>query len=174
MVKDVKVTIEVTFNDGTTASRSLGLFANQYLATDKMEDGTEYTYTTTQIFCYDENEVDDTTKQLINSQIAHATEISTTAAANNPIDTTTIFDEETVDYTDTSADTETPIDTDTSADTDSSVDADTPVDTDTSVSTEGTETTDEVSPTETTGEVNSTENTEYVSSDDNAGTSEDI
>ena len=106
LVKDVKVTIEVTFNDGTTSSRSLGLFANQYLATDNMDDGTEYTYTTMQIFCYDENDVDDATKQLISSHITRATEIWNAEAANSTIGATTTIDDETFDDTDTSVDTD--------------------------------------------------------------------
>ena len=53
LLKDVEVTVEVTFTDGTTASRTLGLFCNTYTATDTMEDGTEYTYEIHQIFCYD-------------------------------------------------------------------------------------------------------------------------
>ena len=83
LVKDVEITIEVTFNDGTTASRTLGLFANQYLATDKMADGTEYTYNAMQIFCYDINNADDATKQLISNQITRAEEICKTEEAKS-------------------------------------------------------------------------------------------
>ena len=104
LVKDVKVTIEVTFNDGTTSSRSLGLFANQFLATDKMADGTEYTYNAIQIFCYDVNDIDDATKQLIGSQIIRATKICKAEAANNTSwDETTTYDEP-FDDTDASED----------------------------------------------------------------------
>ncbi len=84
LLKDAKITIEVTFKDGTTASRTLGLFAKQISVTDKMDDGTEYTYNTTQIFCYDRNDVDDATGQLISSQITRATEICKDEEAKNP------------------------------------------------------------------------------------------
>ena len=69
LLKDVEVTVEVTFTDGTTASRTLGLFCNTYTATDTMEDGTEYTYEIHQIFCYDKNAMDNATKQLIRNQL---------------------------------------------------------------------------------------------------------
>ena len=154
LVKDVKVTVEVTFNDGTTSSRTLGLFANQFLATDKMADGTEYTYNATQIFCYDENDIDDATKQLISSQIARAKEIiKAEEAAYTGSDVTTA--DEPVDETDVTTSSETTASTETT------------------VSTEAPETTPEVSSTESTPESSTTENTDNVSADDNAGTSED-
>jgi hypothetical protein len=154
LVKDVKVTVEVTFNDGTTSSRTLGLFANQFLATDKMADGTEYTYNATQIFCYDENDIDDATKQLISSQIARAKEIiKAEKAAYTGSDVTTA--DETVDETDATTSSETTVSPETT------------------VSTEAPETTPEVSSTESTPESSTTENTDNVSADDNAGTSED-
>lgn len=81
LLKDAKITVEVTFADGTTSSKTLGLFAKQILATDKMDDGTEYQYNTMQIFCYDENDADDATKQLIDSQIARAAEICSAQGA---------------------------------------------------------------------------------------------
>lgn len=49
-----------------------------------MDDGTEYTYNTTQIFCYDINDVDDATGELISSQITRATEICKDEEAKNP------------------------------------------------------------------------------------------
>ena len=160
LVKDVKVTVEVTFNDGTTSSRTLGLFANQYLATDKMADGTEYTYNATQIFCYDENDIDDDTKQLISSQINRAKEIiKAEEAAYTGSDVTTA--DEPVDETDATTSSETSSSPETTASTE------------TTVSTEAPETTPEVSSTESTPESSSTENTDNVSADDNAGTSED-
>ena len=160
LVKDVKVTVEVTFNDGTTSSRTLGLFANQYLATDKMADGTEYTYNATQIFCYDENDIDDATKQLISSQINRAKEIiKAEEAAYTGSDVTTA--DETVDETDATTSSETTVSPETTASTE------------TTVSTEAPETTPEVSSTESTPENSTTENTDNVSADDNAGTSED-
>ena len=160
LVKDVKVTVEVTFNDGTTSSRTLGLFANQFLSTDKMADGTEYTYNATQIFCYDENDIDDATKQLISSQIARAKEIiKAEEAAYTGSDVTTT--DETVDETDATTSSETTVSTETTASTE------------TTVSTEAPETTPEVSSTESTPESSTTENTDNVSAGDNAGTSED-
>ena len=160
LVKDVKVTVEVTFNDGTTSSRTLGLFANQFLATDKMADGTEYTYNATQIFCYDENDIDDATKQLISSQIARAKEIiKAEEAAYTGSDVTTA--DEPVDETDATTSSETTVSPETTASTE------------TTVSTEAPETTPEVSSTESTPESSTTENTDNVSADDNAGTSED-
>ena len=160
LVKDVKVTVEVTFNDGTTSSRTLGLFANQYLATDKMADGTEYTYNATQIFCYDENDIDDATKQLISSQISRAKEIiKAEEAAYTGSDVTTA--DEPVDETDATTSSETSTSPETTASTE------------TTVSTEAPETTPEVSSTESTPESSTTENTDNVSADDNAGTSED-
>ena len=102
LLKDVNVTIEVTFDDGTTSSRTLGLYANQFLATDRMDDGTEYTYNAMQIFCYDENDADDATKQLISSQITRATEICEAEAAKSTIGDVTTTDGEPVDDTDAS------------------------------------------------------------------------
>ena len=49
-----------------------------------MDDGTEYTYNTTQIFCYDRNDVDDATGELISSQITRAMEICKDEEAKNP------------------------------------------------------------------------------------------
>ena len=144
LVKDVKVTVEVTFNDGTTSSRTLGLFANQYLATDKMADGTEYTYNATQIFCYDENDIDDATKQLISSQINRAKEIIKSEEAAYTGSNVTTADEP-VDETDATTSSETSTSPETTASTE------------TTVSTEAPETTPEVSSTESTPESSTTE-----------------
>ncbi len=103
MLKDAKITVEVTFKDGTTSSRTLGLFAKQILATDKMDDGTEYQYNAIQIFCYEENNADGATIQLISSQIARATEI-----CNARGEIVTGSDAATTDETDASVSTEEP------------------------------------------------------------------
>ena len=152
LLKDVEVTIEVTFNDGTTSSRSLGLFANQYLATDILDDGTEYSYDTMQIFCYDKNAADDATKQLISNQITHAMELCKAAEAEHSLGSDTTDDGETFDGTDAN-------DGDTGDDTEATVS------TDTSEGAEEPETTDEVS---------SNEITDNINYDDYVDTSEDI
>ena len=174
LVKDVKVTIEVTFKDGTTSSRSLGLFSKQYLATDKLEDGTEYQYMATQIFCYDENNVDDATKQLISSQITRATEIWKAEAAKDTSEATTTTDEtvdetEASDSTETTVTTETTVNTETTVSTETTASSETTESTETSVSSETTVSTESSADTEPTvsteepkitDEVSSTENTE--------------
>lgn len=147
LVKDIEITIEVTFNDGTTASRSLGLFANQYPETDITTDGIEYTYNAVQIFCYDKDAADDATKQLISSQINRAMENGKTEEANNPVDADTAYDDEIIDDTDATDSTETTAGTETSAGTE------TFASTESSVGTEGTEATDEA------GSVENTDNT---------------
>lgn len=175
-LKDATITIDVTFNDGTTASRTLGLFANIYLATDTMDDGTEYQYDTVQIFCYDKNDVDAATKQLISSQIARAVEIWKEQEAKHPItpDDTKGYGsvdepiDETIDETDTSVSTETTAVTDATAITETTVNTEPTAGTDATVSTETTAVTDTTVSTEetkTTDEVSSTENTDNVNSD---------
>ena len=168
LIKDVEVTIEVTFKDGTTASRSLGLFCKQFPATDKMEDGTEYTYTAMQVFCYDKNAMDEATEQLIKSQIARAKEIikaeggevpggDETTNTDEPVDNTDATDStDRIVETDTSVgtvptdSTETTVGTDATDSTTTTVGTDTPAGTGTPAGTEGTEATDEVSATENT------------------------
>lgn len=70
MTRDLVITVEVTFEDGTTSTRELGLFAKQYSAQDVTEDGTSYTYTVSGFFCYEINNVDEETKKFIGDQIA--------------------------------------------------------------------------------------------------------
>ena len=174
LIKDVRVTVEVTFSDGTTASRSLCLFADQFLATDKMADGTEYTYNAVQIFCYDENNIDDTTKQLISSQITRATEFYKVQEAIHPISPDTTTDEtgdETVDETEASVSIETTVSTETTASQETSAGTETTVSTESSAGTDPTVSTEESKSTE---EASSAENPDNVSSDDHVGTSEDI
>ena len=146
LLKDAELTVEVTFKDGTTASRTLGFFADKYTATAKDTDGTEYTYTTMQIFCYDKNSADDATKQLISNQIARAIEMSKDAEAKHPIDDIKANQGEPVDETEATVSTETTVSSETT------------------VSTEEPETTTEVS---------STENTDNSSVDDNVKSSEE-
>lgn len=69
MLKDEVMTVEVTFKDGTTASKNLGLFGKTALATDYEPDGSEFTYEVMGIFCYDIDSIDDETKKFINDQI---------------------------------------------------------------------------------------------------------
>ena len=156
LVKDVEVTIEVTFKDGTTASRSLGLFADKYSATGEDDDGTEYTYETMQIFCYDKNSADDATKQLISSKITRAAEIckaeggeisggDATTNGDDPVD-----DTEATDSTDVSVSAETTVDTEPAASTDATISTDAAGSTEPTVSAEGTKVTEEVSSTENT------------------------
>lgn len=102
LVKDVKVTVEVTFKDGTKSSRSLSLFAKPIQATDKTEDGQEYTYFAIQFFCYDKNDADDATKKLISSQITRAKEICKAGESKKASESATTNDDEPVDDTDAS------------------------------------------------------------------------
>ena len=173
LLKDVEVTVEVTFTDGTTASRTLGLFCNTYLATDTMDDGTEYTYETYQIFCYDKNAMDDATKQLIRNQIARCIEIckvegvdytgwdeptntdATNASESTEATESTGETEPTASSSETTVDTqETTGSSETSASEETSAGSESSSGTDASGSTENSETT------ETTGETGSTENTD--------------
>ena len=176
LVKDVEVTVEVTFADGTTASRTLGLFCNTYPATDKMEDGTEYTYEAMQIFCYDKNAIDDATRQLIRSHIDRCIELCkaqgvdysgwdepTNTDATNASESTEATEstestgetEPTASSSETTADTqETSGSSETSASEETSAGSETSSGTDASGSTESSETT------ENTGETGSTENTD--------------
>ncbi len=190
LVKDVEVTVEVTFADGTTASRTLGLFCNTYPATDKMDDGTEYTYEAMQIFCYDKNAIDDATRQLIREHIARCIELckaegvdysgwdeptntDATVDATNASESTeatestgetepTASSSETTAGTDATAVTETTVNTEPTAGTDATDSTEPTAGTDTTVSTETTAGTEE---TKRTDEVSSTENTDNVSSD---------
>ena len=181
LLKDVEVTVEVTFTDGTTASRTLGLFCNTYLATDTMDDGTEYTYETYQIFCYDKNAMDDATKQLIRNQIARCIEICkaegvdytgwdepTNTDATNASEST-----EATESTETTADTETTSSSEPTSGTEQTASAETSASSETSASAEtsaGTESTAATEPTvsseetKSTEEVSSTENTDNVNS----------
>lgn len=70
MLQDVVITAEVTFSDGSTQSKNLGLFAKTYSATDVDTDGTEFTYTAMGIFCYDIDDIDAQTKEMIDGQIS--------------------------------------------------------------------------------------------------------
>lgn len=70
MLKDEVMTAEVTFSDGTTSSKRLGLFAKTYSTTDVDTDGNEYNYTAMGIFCYDIDDIDEATKSFINDQIS--------------------------------------------------------------------------------------------------------
>lgn len=155
LLKDVRITIEVTFKDGTTDSRTLGLFGNLYLATDKMDDGTEYQYETVQIFCYDENEADGATKQLISNQIARAEEICKAGGINTTGG----------DATEPTDNTEATVSTETTADTEP---------TNSTETTAGTETSESTGETEATSETGSTENTDNINYDDYVGSSENI
>lgn len=173
LVKDVEVTVEVTFADGTTASRTLGLFCNTYPATDKMDDGTEYTYEAMQIFCYDKNAIDDATRQLIRSHIARCIELCKAEGVdysgwNEPTNTDATNASESTEATEstestgetepTASSSETTVDTqettgssETSASEETSAGSETSSGTDASGSTESSE---------TTGETGSTENTD--------------
>ena len=170
LLKDVEVTVEVTFTDGTTASRTLGLFCNTYTATDTMEDGTEYTYEIHQIFCYDKNAMDNATKQLIRNQIARCIEVCkaegvdytgwdepTNTDATNASESTeaTESTESTGETEPTASSSETTVDTqETTGSSETSASEETSAGSETSGSTENSETT------ETTGETGSTENTD--------------
>lgn len=176
LVKDVEVTVEVTFADGTTASRTLGLFCNTYPATEKMDDGTEYTYEAMQIFCYDKNAIDDATRQLIRSHIARCIELCKAEGVdysgwNEPTNTDATNASESTEATEstestgetepTASSSETTVDTqettgssETSASEETSAGSETSSGTDASGSTESSETT------ETTAETGSTENTD--------------
>ena len=166
LLKDVEVTVEVTFADGTTASRTLGLFCKKFPATDKMEDGTEYTYEAMQIFCYDKNAMDDATKQLIRNQIARCIEICKAEGVDY-----TGWDEPTnTDATNASESTDSTESTETTVDTEPTVSTETTVSSETTVSTDSTVSTEEP---ETTTEVSSTENTDNSGVDDNVKSSEE-
>ena len=178
LVKDVEVTVEVTFADGTTASRTLGLFCNKFPATDKMEDGTEYTYEAMQIFCYDKNAIDDATRQLIREHIARCIELCKAEGVdysgwNEPTNTDATNASESTEATEstestgetepTASSSETTVDTqettgssETSASEETSAGSETSSGTDESGSTESSE---------TTGETGSTENTDNAGSD---------
>ena len=108
LLKDVKVTIEVTFNDGTKSSKTLRLYSKLFSATDKAVDGTEYTYNATQIFCYDEKNADDAVKKLISSQITRAKKICKAEEANETSGAATTTDGENDDDADTTVGTEEP------------------------------------------------------------------
>ena len=177
LLKDARITIEVTFKDGTTASRTLGLFGNLYLATDKMNDGTEYQYETVQIFCYDESEVDGATKQLISNQIARAVEFYKKQEALHPI---TPEDkkgygsvDEPVDETDASESTETTASTETTVSTEPTISAKPTISATPTVSPKPTESeetsasTESTAATEPTVSTEETQNTEEVSSTEN-------
>ena len=173
LVKDVEVTVEVTFADGTTASRTLGLFCNKFPATDKMEDGTEYTYEAMQIFCYDKNAIDDATRQLIREHIARCIELCKAEGVdysgwNEPTNTDATNASESAEATEstestgetepTASSSETTVDiqettgsSETSASEETSAGSETSSGTDASGSTESSE---------TTGETGSTENTD--------------
>ena len=170
LVKDVEVTVEVTFADGTTASRTLGLFCNKFPATDKMEDGTEYTYEAMQIFCYDKNAIDDATRQLIREHIARCIELCKAEGVdysgwNEPTNTDATNASESTEATEstestgetepTASSSETTVDTqETTGSSETSASEETSAGSETSGSTENSETT------ETTGETGSTENTD--------------
>lgn len=168
LLKDAELTVEVTFKDGTTASRTLGFFADKYTATAKDTDGTEYTYTTMQIFCYDKNSADDATKQLISNQIARAIEMSKDAEAKHPIDGIKANQGEPVDETDASESTETTVSTEKTVSAEPTISA-TPTISPTPTASEetsaGTESTVSTEEPKSTEEVSSTENTDNVNSD---------
>lgn len=179
LLKDAELTVEVTFKDGTTASRTLGFFADKYTATAKDTDGIEYTYTTMQIFCYDKNSADDATKQLISNQIARAIEMSKDAEAKHPIDDIKTNQGEPVDETEATVSTETTASTETTVSTEPTISAKPTISAtptvspkpteseETSASTESTAATEPTVSTEetkSTEEVSSTENTDNVNS----------
>ena len=173
LVKDVEVTVEVTFADGTTASRTLGLFCNKFPATDKMEDGTEYTYEAMQIFCYDKNAIDDATRQLIRNHIDRCIELCkaegvdysgwdepTNTDATNASESTeaTESTESTGETEPTASSSETTVNTqETSGSSETSASEETSAGSETSGSTESSE---------TTGETGSTENTDNTGNND--------
>ena len=162
LLKDVELTVEVTFKDGTKASRTLGFFADKNTATAKDTDGTEYTYTTVQIFCYDKNSADDATKQLISNRIARAAEISKDAEAKHPVDDIKANQGEPVDETEATVSTEATSSTEATTSTkptestepsvssESSVSSEPSVSAEPSASTESTEASSETSSTEST------------------------
>ena len=173
LLKDVELTVEVTFKDGTKASRTLGFFADKNTATAKDTDGTEYTYTTVQIFCYDKNSADDATKQLISNRIARAAEISKDAKAKHPIDDINANQGEPVDETEATVSTETTVSTEPTISAKPTISATPTVSPkpteseETSASTESTAATEPTVSTEetkSTEEVSSTENTDNVNS----------
>ena len=179
LVKDVEVTVEVTFADGTTASRTLGLFCNKFPAKDKMEDGTEYTYEAMQIFCYDKNAIDDATRQLIREHIARCIELCKAEGVdysgwNEPTNTDATNASESTEATEstestgetepTASSSETTVDTqettgssETSASEETSAGSETSSGTDASGSKDASGSTES---SETTGETGSTENTD--------------
>ena len=163
LLKDVELTVEVTFKDGTKASRTLGFFADKNTATAKDTDGTEYTYTTVQIFCYDKNAADDATKQLISNRIARAAEISKDAEAKHPVDDIKANQGEPVDETEATVSTETTAGTEATTSTkptestEPSVSSESSVSSEPSVSAEPSASTES---TEASGEASSTESSE--------------
>ena len=183
LVKDVEVTVEVTFADGTTASRTLGLFCNTYPATDKMEDGTEYTYEAMQIFCYDKNAIDDATRQLIRSHIARCIELCKAQGVdysgwNEPTNTDATVDatnasesteatESTGETEPTASSSETTVDTqETSGNSETSASEETSAGSETSSGTDASGSTESSGTTETTGETGSTENMDNTGNND--------
>lgn len=176
LVKDVEVTVEVTFADGTTASRTLGLFCNTYPATDKMEDGTEYTYEAMQIFCYDKNAIDDATRQLIRSHIDHCIELCKAQGVdysgwNEPTNTDATNASESTEATEstestgetepTASSSETTVETqETTGSSETSASEETSAGSETSSGTDASGSTENSKTTETTGETGSTENTD--------------
>ncbi|PWJ69482.1 hypothetical protein B0O40_1851 [Ruminococcaceae bacterium R-25] len=182
LVKDVEVTVEVTFADGTTASRTLGLFCNTYLATDKMEDGTEYTYEAMQIFCYDKNAIDDATRQLIRSHIDRCIELCKAEGVdysgwNEPTNTDATNASESTEATEstestgetepTASSSETTVDTqETSASSETSASEETSAGSESSSGTDASGSTGNSETTETTGETGSTENTDNTGNND--------
>ena len=189
LVKDVEVTVEVTFADGTKASRTLGLFCNTYPATEKMEDGTEYTYEAMQIFCYDKNAIDDATRQLIRSHIDRCIELCKAQGVDysgwdEPTNTDATVDatnaSESTEATESTGETEpTASSSETTAGTDATAVTETTVNTEPTVGTEptsGTDATDSTEPTagtdttvstETTAGTEETKSTDEVSSTEN-------
>ena len=173
LVKDIEITVEVTFADGTTASRTLGLFCNTYPATEKMDDGTEYTYEAMQIFCYDKNAIDDATRQLIREHVARCIELCKAQGVdytgwNEPTNTDATNASEGTEATES---TETTVSTETTGETEPTASSsETTVNTqETSGSSEttaseetsaGSETSGSTESSETTGETDSTENTD--------------
>ena len=170
LVKDVEVTVEVTFADGTTASRTLGLFCNTYPATDKMEDGTEYTYEAMQIFCYDKNAIDDATRQLIRSHIDRCIELCKAEGVdysgwNEPTNTDATNASESTEATESTGETEpTASSSETTAETpETSGSSETSASEETSAGSEsssGTDASGSTESSETTAETGSTENTD--------------
>ena len=179
LVKDVEVTVEVTFADGTTASRTLGLFCNTYPATDKMDDGTEYTYEAMQIFCYDKNAIDDATRQLIRSHIDRCIELCKAQGVdysgwNEPTNTDATNASESTEATESTGETEptassseTTVETqETSGSSETSASEETSAGSETSSGTNASGSTESSETTETTGETGSTENTDNTGNND--------